>query len=156
MSSWSTPTYRHRWGQYVRHTLIYSRATFDDGAGFTQALDTAEVPVGIYAGYVWGRSEGAVGSHTNTVTITSGQTTVGAPASNENLIYNNQVTVATDPDGFAARSIFENVAAPSVANYIGDVTLPTNELRLYGISSNAGETTTLDIYIALFSHRLEV
>ena len=152
---WTTPTYRHRWGQYVRHTLISVAVEMNGTTNLTLALSRTEVPQAIFAGRVWGSSTGSNASQVISLLIKSGLTTVGD--STDNVIYDHDQTCVTSPDGWTPRGLFENVTAPTNANFMGGVTLPTNELDLDIESDGAGETdTVVSLYIALLSHRLEV
>lgn len=149
--AWATPTITTTRGRHIRHTYIEAVGTLEGASAIT--VDLSNMPFAIYSGTVQGRVIGGT-AVVVTLSIRAGIGTVGDVLI-DNDIYLNALTVGTDPDYYPIQSIFESISAPSNANFMGAVTLPTNEIQLRLIAASAN-TDVVTVYIGLLSHILEV
>ena len=153
--AFNTPTITHTRGRLVRHTYITAIATLNGTTAVVVDLDTGEMPLGVYAGTGFARSDGGTATDVTTIYVRNGTTSIGNGA--DGNVYQHALTLVTDPDYFKFASIFEQIDAPQNANFSGQFALPTNEWRLSAVSDNAAQTSeTVTFHIALLSHVLEV
>jgi len=151
--AWGTPTEVSVRGRHIRHTLVTIVGTQNGTVGITSPAFTV-APLAIYAGMVQVRSDGGTATDVSRLIIQTSTTTVSN--STQSSIYDESLTLGSDPDWFPIKSLFELITQ-GAANLIGDMTLPTNEFELFANSDNAAQTSeTLTVYIALLSHVLEV
>ncbi len=149
--AYATPTITHTRGRHIRHTLVTAVGTLNGTNAFTVDLDN--MPYAIYAGTVQAKVVGGTANNV-TLSIRTGISTVGNVLL-DNDLYLLQLTVGTNPDFFPIQSLFESITAPTAANFMGAVTLPTNEIQLRLVASGAN-TNVVTVLIGLLSHILEV
>lgn len=149
--AWNAPTITQRHSRDFTHTQIHIDGVFEGTTAFS--YDLTNMPVCIIGGTIMGTG-GGTGGDTQTLLLRSGSTTVSNTT--EQNIMHTTLTNGIGVDKFTIHSIFEQMAA--TAGYVGEtVCLPTNELRIIGLSSDATDTTSLiNAYISLISYRMEV
>ena len=156
--AWDTPTITRQRGRVHEHTYVTCVGTLSGVTDITLSLDN--MPLAVIGGTVQARSDDNTNTDKTTITIRHGNATLGVFG--EQHTYQQQITIASDPDYWPIQSLFENFSASdansSPVNYMdGIMVFPTNEWLLKAVSDQADETTeTVTVYISMLSHILDL
>ncbi len=146
--AFTSTTITHSRGRYVRHTRVTLVATLEGTSAITTNL--SDMPLAVYAGTIQAKVVGGTGQAV-TLSVLPAASTVGSG----DVIYTNDLTVGTNPDYFPIASIFSDLTVPSNANFIGAVTLATDEWQVL-LDVDGADVDVVTIEIGLLSHVLEV
>lgn len=157
--SWTSPTITHTRGRFVRHTHVTMVGTL--ASAVAQVSDDILLPKGIFAGSYMAVSDNGTSTKLTTLSLLqrSAASTVTFISATEVL------TLASDPDYFLIRSIFDNWTQPD--NYanknvlaMGSIGAALGEHSVWNLSvvSNEDPNTdeTVTVYMGFLSHILEV